>query len=119
MLQLLGYVAMFDILARLVENNFEDAIDRHIEKRGNQTAFIWEGDEPGHPVYVTYKEALAQTCRLANVLKYEYGVRKGDRVAIYMPMIPDVRATATLLIVLKLKLYWGNDYSDFLILFTI
>ena len=55
--------------------------------RSNQTAFIWEGDEPGQNKYITYSELLKDICRIANVFKAK-GVRKGDVVTIYMPMIP-------------------------------
>lgn len=65
-----------------------NCIDRHLEKRGDQNAIIWEGDEPGNVREITYKELHEQVCRMANVLKSK-GVQKGDRVAIYMPMIPE------------------------------
>ncbi len=61
-------------------------LDRHIEERGDQTAIVWEGDDPSHSKCITYKELHAETCRLANALT-GLGVRKGDRVCIYMPMI--------------------------------
>jgi len=63
-----------------------NCIDRHLAKRGNQTAIIWEGDDPKDDKKVTYKELHAEVCRFANVLKAQ-GVRKGDRVTIYLPMI--------------------------------
>jgi len=62
--------------------------DRHLEKRGNQTAIIWEGDDPKDSKKITYREVHEQVCRLANVLKSR-GIKKGDRVTIYMPMIPE------------------------------
>lgn len=65
-----------------------NCIDRHLGKRGDQVAIIWEGDEPTDDKQITYKEAHDQICRLANVLKNR-GVKKGDRVCIYMPMIPE------------------------------
>ncbi len=65
-----------------------NCIDRHLAKRGDQTAIIWEGDDPKDSRKVTYKELHADVCRFANVLKAR-GVRKGDRVTIYMPMIPE------------------------------
>jgi acetyl-CoA synthetase len=65
-----------------------NCIDRHLAKRGDQTAIIWEGDDPNDSKKITYRELHDQVCRLANVLK-ERGVRKGDRVTIYMPMIPE------------------------------
>jgi acetyl-CoA synthetase len=65
-----------------------NCIDRHLAKRGNQTAILWEGDDPGEDKRVTYRELHEQVCRLANALKTE-GVKKGDRVTIYLPMIPE------------------------------
>ena len=65
-----------------------NCIDRHLPQRANQTAIIWEGDEPGQQSVVTYQQLHDHVCRLANVLKAR-GVRKGDRVCIYMPMIPE------------------------------
>jgi acetyl-CoA synthetase len=66
-----------------------NCLDRHIESRGGQTAILWEGNEPGETCSLTYKELLDQVCRFANVLK-KHGVNKGDRVSIYMPMIPEL-----------------------------
>jgi len=63
-----------------------NCIDRHLKKRGNQVAIIWEGDNPYDEKKVTYNELHEHVCRFANVLK-KHGVRKGDRVTIYMPMI--------------------------------
>ncbi len=65
-----------------------NCIDRHLAKRAEQTAIIWEGDDPKDDDHITYKVLHEQVCRLANVLK-ERGVKKGDRVCIYMPMIPE------------------------------
>jgi acetyl-CoA synthetase len=66
-----------------------NCIDRHMRTRANQTAIIWEADDPATPAkHITYAELLEQTCRLANVLKAQ-GVKKGDRVVLYMPMIPE------------------------------
>jgi acetyl-CoA synthetase len=65
-----------------------NCLDRHLEKRGDQTAIIWEGDDPKIDKKITYKELHAQVCRFANVLKAR-GVKKGDRVTIYLPMIPE------------------------------
>jgi len=64
-----------------------NCIDRHLVKRGDQTAILWEGDDPEFDAKITYREMHRQVGKLANVLK-ELGVRKGDRVTIYMPMIP-------------------------------
>jgi len=66
-----------------------NCLDRHIESRGDQTAILWEGNEPGETRSLTYKELLDQVCRFANVLK-KHGVKKGDRVSIYMPMVPEL-----------------------------
>jgi acetyl-CoA synthetase len=65
-----------------------NCLDRHIETRGDDTAIIWEGDDPDRDLRITYRELLRRVCRFANVLK-GMGVNKGDRVTIYMPMIPD------------------------------
>ncbi len=63
-----------------------NCLDRHIESRGDQTAILWEGNEPGETRSLTYQELLTQVCRFGNVLK-KHGVKKGDRVSIYMPMV--------------------------------
>ncbi|HEC46411.1 MAG TPA: acetate--CoA ligase, partial [Pseudomonas xinjiangensis] len=65
-----------------------NCIDRHLSTRGDQTAIIWEGDDPGDAKNISYKQLHEQVCRLANVLKSR-GVKKGDRVCLYMPMIPE------------------------------
>jgi acetyl-CoA synthetase len=65
-----------------------NCIDRHLPKRAEQTAILWEGDDPGEDRRVTYRELHEAVCRLANSLKAR-GVRKGDRVTIYLPMIPE------------------------------
>ncbi|MDP3517614.1 MAG: acetate--CoA ligase [Pseudohongiella sp.] len=65
-----------------------NCIDRHLPQRAQQTAFIWEGDDPADSKHITYAEVHEAVCRLANVLKLR-GVKKGDRVCIYMPMIPE------------------------------
>jgi len=65
-----------------------NCVDRHLEKRGDQTAIIWEGDEPTDDKHITYKELYEQVCRLSNAMKAE-GVKKGDRVTLYMPMVPE------------------------------
>ena len=69
-----------------VLNVSANCLDRHLEKRGNKPAFIWEGDAPGETYTVTYRQAHTAVCKFANVLK-TLGVKKGDRVTIYMPMI--------------------------------
>lgn len=63
-----------------------NSVDRHLATRGDQTAIIWEGDDPKDDKKVTYKELHAEVCKFANVLKAQ-GVKKGDRVTIYLPMI--------------------------------
>ncbi|HEY9055981.1 MAG TPA: acetate--CoA ligase [Aurantimonas sp.] len=65
-----------------------NCIDRHLDKRGDQTAILWEGDDPSESKAITYRELHAEVCRMANALKAR-GVKKGDRVTIYMPMIPE------------------------------
>ncbi|HHC72940.1 MAG TPA: acetyl-coenzyme A synthetase, partial [Thiotrichales bacterium] len=65
-----------------------NCIDRHLESRGDQVAIIWEGDDPADDEKITYRELYEHVTRLANVLKSR-GVKKGDRVCIYMPMIPE------------------------------
>ncbi|HLT77067.1 MAG TPA: acetate--CoA ligase [Ferrovibrio sp.] len=64
-----------------------NCIDRHLPKRANQTAIIWEGDDPSKSEHITYQQLHDEVCRMANVLKAN-GVKKGDRVTIYLPMIP-------------------------------
>ncbi len=64
-----------------------NCVDRHLENRAEQTALIWEGDDPADDAHISYQELYEQVCQLANVLKSR-GIRKGDRVCIYMPMIP-------------------------------
>jgi len=65
-----------------------NCIDRHLPKRANQTAIIFEGDDPNDSRHITYQELHDEVCRFANVLK-AHGVRKGDTVTIYLPMIPE------------------------------
>jgi acetyl-CoA synthetase len=65
-----------------------NCLDRHLEKRGAQTALIWEADDPAVARHISYAELHAEVCRFANVLKTR-GVKKGDRVCIYLPMIPE------------------------------
>lgn len=65
-----------------------NCIDRHLAKQANQTAIVWEGDTPDKDEHVSYQELHDQVCKLANGLK-SLGVEKGDRVAIYMPMVPE------------------------------
>ena len=69
-------------------NVAHNCIDRHLATRGDQVAIIWEGDDPANARTITYRELHGEVCRFANVLKSR-GVSKGDRVTIYMPMIPE------------------------------
>ena len=69
-------------------NAAANCLDRHLAERGDQTAIIWEGDEPDHQRHVTYKELHEDVCKFANVLKAN-GAKKGDRITLYMPMIPE------------------------------
>ena len=71
-----------------VTNVAHNCIDRHLKKRGDQVAIIWEGDNPYDDKKITYNQLHDHVCRLANVMK-SHGVKKGDRVTIYMPMIPE------------------------------
>jgi acetyl-CoA synthetase len=66
-----------------------NCIDRHLPRRAEQTAILWEGDDPGEDRRLTYRELHDAVCRFANVLKAR-GVQKGDRVTIYLPMIPEI-----------------------------
>jgi acetyl-CoA synthetase len=65
-----------------------NCIDRHLETRGDQVAILWEGDDPSEDKKITYKELHEEVCRLANAMKAR-GVKRGDRVCIYMPMVPE------------------------------
>ena len=71
-----------------VLNVAENCLDRHLAKRGDKRAIIWEGDDPKDSRSLTYRELHEAVCRLANVLKTK-GVKKGDRVTVYLPMIPE------------------------------
>lgn len=69
-------------------NACENCVDRHVKDKGDQVAIIWEQDEPGHEQRITYRELQRKVSRLANVLRHN-GIEKRDRVAIFMPMIPE------------------------------
>src|SRR6195256_2302370 len=71
-----------------VLNAAYNCIDRHLAKRAGQTAIIWEGDDPSQSKHITYRELHDEVCRFANILRNR-NVEKGDRVTIYMPMIPE------------------------------
>lgn len=71
-----------------VLNASVSCLDRHLATRGDQTAIIWEGDDPSASKHVTYRQLHDQVCRLANAMK-ELGVKCGDRVTIYLPMVPE------------------------------
>jgi acetyl-CoA synthetase len=69
-------------------NAAANCLDRHLATRGDQTAIIWEGDEPDQHRHITYRELHEEVCKFANVLKAN-GAKKGDRITIYMPMVPE------------------------------
>ncbi|HUI18361.1 MAG TPA: acetate--CoA ligase [Alphaproteobacteria bacterium] len=69
-------------------NASHNCLDRHLKTRGEQTAILWEGDDPKDSRHISYRELHRETCKLANVMK-GLGVKKGDRITIYMPMIPE------------------------------
>ena len=69
-------------------NAAANCLDRHLASRGDQTAIIWEGDDPADSRHISYAELYEEVCKFANVLKAE-GAKKGDRITIYMPMIPE------------------------------
>ena len=71
-----------------VTNVAHNCVDRHLAGHGEDTAIIWEGDDPADHKHITYKQLHAEVCKFANVLK-KYGVKKGDRVTLYLPMIPE------------------------------
>ena len=71
-----------------VLNVSENCVDRHLEKKSEEVAILWEGDEPGVSKKITYRELHENVCRLGNVLK-DRGIKKGDRVILYMPMVPE------------------------------
>jgi len=69
-------------------NVCHNCVDRHLDKKADDVAIIWEGDDPARDLSITYRELHERVCRFANVLK-DIGAKKGDRVTIYMPMIPE------------------------------
>lgn len=69
-----------------------NCLDRHLKERGDQTALIWEGNTIGEDLKITYRQLHEKVCKFANALKSK-GVKKGDRIAIYMPMIPELSVT--------------------------
>ena len=69
-------------------NASANCLDRHLATRGDQTAIIWEGDDPADAKHITYNALYEEVCKFSNVLK-DRGVKKGDRVTIYMPMVPE------------------------------
>ncbi|MEM6913942.1 MAG: AMP-binding protein, partial [Pseudomonadota bacterium] len=71
-----------------VLNASVQCLDRHLARRGDKTAILWEGDDPSVSLKITYREAHAEVCRMANVLKAR-GIGRGDRVILYMPMVPE------------------------------
>ena len=70
-------------------NTTINCIDRHLENNGNKTAIIWEPNDPSEPsIHLTYQELYEETCKFSNALRLK-GIKKGDRVIIYMPMVPE------------------------------
>ncbi|RLA30121.1 MAG: acetyl-coenzyme A synthetase, partial [Gammaproteobacteria bacterium] len=65
-----------------------NCVDRHLETKGDDVAIIWEGDDPTRDLTITYRELHTRVCKFANALK-KLGAKKGDRITIYMPMIPE------------------------------
>jgi acetyl-CoA synthetase len=84
-----GHIRWFEGAKLNVSYN---CLDRHLETRGNQVAIIWETDDPKEDRKISYKELHEEVCRFANALK-GLGVKKGDRVSIYLPMIPELAVT--------------------------
>ena len=70
-------------------NASANCLDRHLSTRGDQVAIIWEGDEPDDHKNITYRELHEEVCKFANAMK-DLGIKKGDRVTIYLPMIPEI-----------------------------
>jgi len=70
-------------------NASANCLDRHLSTRGDQTAIIWEGDEPADHKNITYRELYEEVCKFSNAMK-SLGIEKGDRVTIYLPMIPEI-----------------------------
>ena len=71
-----------------VLNVSENCVDRHLENKSEEVAILWEGDEPGVSKKITYRELYENVCKFGNVLK-DRGIKKGDRVILYMPMVPE------------------------------
>ena len=71
-----------------VLNVSENCVDRHLENKSEKVAILWEGDEPGVSKKITYRELYENVCKVGNVLK-DRGIKKGDRVILYMPMVPE------------------------------
>ncbi|AGO12067.1 AaceriADR408Wp [[Ashbya] aceris (nom. inval.)] len=86
-------------------------VDRHAARTPNKVAIIYEADEPGEGYSLTYRELLAQVCKVAQVLRYSMGVRKGDTVAVYMPMIP--QALVTLLAISRIGAIHSVVFAGF------
>ena len=88
-----------------------NCVDRHALKTPNKKAIIFEGDEPGQGYSITYKELLEEVCQVAQVLTYSMGVRKGDTVAVYMPMVPE--AIITLLAISRIGAIHSVVFAGF------
>ena len=80
-----GHIRWFEGATLNISYN---CVDRHLQSRGDQTAIIWESDDPEVDQHISYSELHQMVCRFANVLK-DRGVKKGDRISIYMPMVPE------------------------------
>lgn len=85
-----------------------NCLDRHLQTRGDHPAIIWEGDDASESKTITFRQLHADVCRFANVLE-QLGVRKGDVVAIYMPMVPE----AAVAMLAGLRAYWRGAFRDF------
>jgi len=91
-------------------NAAANCLDRHLATRGDQTAIIWEGDEPDQHRHITYRELHEDVCKFANVLKAN-GAKKGDRITIYMPMIPE--ATVAMLACVRIGAVYSVVFGGF------
>ena len=90
-------------------NAAANCLDRHLASRGDQTAIIWEGDDPADSRHISYAELYEEVCKFANVLKAE-GAKRGDRITIYMPMIPE--ATVAMLACARIGAIRGGSPTE-------
>lgn len=84
-----------------------NCLDRHLQENGDRTAIIWEGDDASQSKHISYKELHRDVCRFANTL-LELGIKKGDVVAIYMPMVPEAAVADA-----GLRPHWRGTFGDF------